>query len=246
MKGLIEFSATGNYAPECWRNTTQLNPGKYLASDRFTERLDPQGFILLGDIELHNRADLVESLGAPEFHTDSQLVLEAFSKWGDSCADHLLGEFSFAIWDEHRQRLYCCRDHAGQRPFLYHLNSSTFFFATDLLALFALPGVPRRLNASKLAGLGTPSAHHAVHEETFHQGILSLPGGSYLVLESGRIRIEQYWRPENARIWTPRRPDEAYEALRDLVFQAVECRLPRTGPAVTLLSGGLDSSAVTA
>lgn len=201
------------------------------------------------DVRLHNREDLIRTLGieppAGKRYPDCQLLLAAYEKWGEECGTFLLGEFAFAIWDNRIRRLFCCRDQIGFRPFLYWKSGPRFLFASDPRSILAVPDVPLRLNARKLAGTVSHLGHHFYPEDTFHAGIMSLPAGSWMTVDSAGVRQRTYWEPEIRPELVPERPEEAFEALRDLLFKAVECRL-EDGPVVAELSGGLDSSAVTA
>jgi asparagine synthase (glutamine-hydrolysing) len=202
-------------------------------------------------VQLHNRSDLLRTLGAEVRECaaldDRDLLLAAYAKWGEECPNFLLGEFAFAIWDERLERLFCCRDHIGFRAFLYWRSEKRFIFAGDIEPILACPGVPREVNRRKLAALAVPTAHHTRHEETFHAGILSLPPGVSMTVERNGIRQRRYWEPGlGAGPTVPKRPREAFEALRDILFQAVECRLDRDYPVAATLSGGLDSSSVVA
>jgi asparagine synthase (glutamine-hydrolysing) len=198
--------------------------------------------------QLHNRDDLVRALGAGACESpadDNELLLAAYAKWGEECPKHLLGEFAFAIWDERLQRLFCCRDHIGFRSFLYWQSGTRFVFAGDIEPIIACPGIPRKLNRRKLAALAVPTAHHARDEETFHLGIFSLPPGVSMTIDRNGVRKRRYWEPTlDGGPTVPKRPEDASEALRDLLFQAVACRLDRDYPVASLLSGGLDSSAI--
>ncbi|MGA2713899.1 MAG: asparagine synthase-related protein [Bryobacteraceae bacterium] len=102
------------------------------------------------------------------------------------------------------------------------------------------------MNRRKLAALSVPTALHVHHEETFHAGIFSLPPGSWMTVDSNGIRQQKYWElTVDAEPAAARRPEEVFEALRDILFQAVECRIDRE-PVTALLSGGLDSSSIVA
>lgn len=202
---------------------------------------------ITADVQLHNRTDLIRALGteASSAFDDAGLLLAAYAKWGDDCPNYLLGEFAFAIWDERLNRLFCCRDHMGFRAFLYWRHGTRFAFAGDIEPILACPGVPRELNRRKLAALAVPTAHFTRHEETYHSGIFSLPPGTSMTVERNSIRQTRYWEPKlDAGPAVPKRPEDAFEALRDILFQAVECRLDRDYPVAAMLSGGLDSSAV--
>lgn len=203
---------------------------------------------IIADARLDDRADLRRTLAdelplaAPD---DSDLLLAAYVKWGDRCGHFLLGEFSFAIWDNRLRRLFCCRDHVGSRNFFYWRGPGRFVFANRIEGVLAQPGVPRDLNRRKFAALAVPTAHHVWPEETFHAGIFSLPPGSWMTVEKEGVRQQKYWDIDLASLpAVPKRRDEAFEALREVLFRAVECRMDREAPVTALLSGGLDSSAI--
>lgn len=204
---------------------------------------------ICGDIQLHNREELTRTLGLPPHSVewaDAQFVLAAWKKWGEDCSSHLLGEFAFAIWDNRLRELFCCRDHIGMRPLVYWQNGSRFLFASDVRAILAVAHVPRTLNRRKFAGMDRFGGHELHHRDTFHAGIQSLPGGSSLTVSSKGIRIKTYWSPSIRSDLVPRKPEEVYEALRELLFEAVECRIRDDTPFVAELSGGLDSSGIVA
>lgn len=208
-----------------------------------------QHLSVCADIELHNRQELYSRLGVGrEAHTwsDSRVLIAAFEKWGEECAHHLLGEFSFAVWDDRARRLFCFRDQMATRPFFYWRGESKFLFASDVRILLSIPSVRRQLNERKLAGMAVFDGQHYYPEETFHRQIFSLPPGSVLTADAGGIRKRTYWVPEIRPELVPRKPEDAYEALREILFEAVECRLPADSQACAELSGGLDSSAITA
>ena len=205
---------------------------------------------IAADVDLHNRDELLEALGISGSQAasmgDRDLLLAAYAKWEEKCVDFLLGEFAFAIWDDRLKRLFCCRDHCGFRAFLYYHEQGRFVFASDIEPILACPGVPRKLNRRKLAALNVPAGHQRFHRETFHEGILSLPAAAWMTVERDRIRRQSYWVPDLKAHFIPRRPEEAFEALREVLFRAVECRISDDYPVAAMLSGGLDSSTVTA
>jgi len=205
-------------------------------------------FSIAADAELHNRANLLSRLSSNDLSSscsDATLILTAYEKWGENCTEFLLGEFSFAIWDAGRARLFCCRDHMGTRPFFYWTNGFRFAFSSDPLCLFSLPGVGRELNRAKLAAWATGGyARGSRPDETFYRGISSLPSATSLTFEDGQIRKRGYWVPEDTAVRVPHREEDAFEALRELLFDAVECRVRGKTGVAAFLSGGLDSSAL--
>jgi len=205
---------------------------------------------IAADVRLHNREDLVGALGIDPVPArqvgDSYLLLAAYEKWGEECGCFLLGEFAFAIWDGRRRRLFCCRDQIGFRPFVYWRMGPRFLFASTPGSILAAPDVPRKLNRQKLAGMVIGGGQHYYPEDTFHAGIVSLPAASWLTVDMTGVRQQLYWEPEIRPELVPRKPEDAFEALRQLLFKAVECRLEDGVTIAAELSGGLDSSAVTA
>lgn len=204
-------------------------------------------FTIVATARLHNRNDLIRILGIksePTSVSDTDLILLAYQKWGQNCGEYLLGEFSFAIWDEHLRHLFCCRDHIGFRPFVYYRQGSRFVFSSDIRCLLRTPGIPRQLNYRKFAGLTVFGGPSQYPEDTFHRGIQSLPGASSLTISAKGSFKHQFWQPTIRPRLVPKRHDEAFDALRELLIEAVECRISDDVPVVAELSGGLDSSAV--
>jgi asparagine synthase (glutamine-hydrolysing) len=108
-----------------------------------------------------------------------------------------------------------------------------------------LEGSPLRLNRAKLAEFLLPLPDHEHEDETYHEGIFSLPCASVLVFEGGAIRKRQYWQPSIRLDLVPKDPVEAFRELRRLMVSAVSASLKGSKRPASLLSGGLDSSAVT-
>ena len=202
---------------------------------------------LAADVSLHNRTELTHLLRISRDVTDKQILAASYEKWGEDCAKFLLGEFAFAVWNDRTRQLFCCRDQLGFRPFFYWHSGSRFAFASSPRSILALPDFPKKVNTKKLAGLAVLGGAWELHDEdTFHDGIQSLPYGCSLTVTGNGIRKFQYWVPEIRTSLVPKSEGETFEALRELLFSAVECRIPKESDAVVELSGGLDSSGITA
>jgi asparagine synthase (glutamine-hydrolysing) len=180
-------------------------------------------------------------------HSDTEVLLAAYAEWGDNMVDHLNGMWAFVIHDRRRRRLLASRDRFGKKPFYYHHapGPGLFAFASELDALLAHPDVPRGINAlamRKYFAYGYVPAPLAMTE-----GARKLPGGHSLSLDlaSGELRIWRYWdyqpAPEEGGSFAGR-----CEELRDLLAAAVQRRLVADVPVGVFLSGGIDSSLVTA
>jgi asparagine synthase (glutamine-hydrolysing) len=204
--------------------------------------------VITADAWLDNRAELFTLLNvdraAQATMTDSTLILLAYVKWGSACAEKLLGDFAFVIWDGRRQQLFCARDIFGNKPLLYYADSHHFIFASEINALLAHPAVPKQLNEPLLAAYLQQQTFNAQKRYTFWEQIVKLPSAHTLTVNATATHMHAYWSPEDAP--EVRLPNgEAYaEALRELLHQAVACRLRTPFAVGAHLSGGLDSSTV--
>ena len=172
----------------------------------------------------------------------------AYQRWGQDCAAYLLGDFAFAIWDSRNRTLFCARDQLGVRPFYYcHLPQRLFAFASQADALLHLPEVPKRINEVRIVDFLVPPLEGFDAISTFYEAIQRMPAGHSCVIDTARLRTRCYWTPTDDLIpRTPRNDDESAEAIRELLTQAVHCRLRSNHTVGSMLSGGLDSSAIVA
>jgi asparagine synthase (glutamine-hydrolysing) len=201
---------------------------------------------LVFDGHLDNRATLLSHLGL-DAHTpltDDMLVLACYAKWGQATPAHLVGDYAFALWDEHAHTLFCARDHFGLRPLYTYHGPNCFLFASELRALLAHPAVPRHLNHLRIGlhlSVQVPDNHL-----TFFTGIERLrPAHSLCITQSGTRAQQHYWDIANIRELHLPSDQEYAEAFRELFTEAVACRIPAERPLGALLSGGLDSTSVT-
>ena len=204
------------------------------------------GLCLTFDGRIDNREDLkalLETNGSgPHQATDAELVLAAYRKWGEDCPVHLRGDFAFAIWDGRRKQLFCARDHLGVRPFFYARVGDTFVCGSEILALFAIPGLKKEPD---LAIVTTRLLGKCVEiEDTLYKGISRLPMAHSMTITREGIHQRRYWDIDPAREIRYRSDEEYAEHFRELFFDAVGCRMRSEGPIAALLSGGLDSSGI--
>lgn len=184
-------------------------------------------------------------------HSDTEVIVHLYDRYGDDFVQHLNGQFAIALWDARRRRLVLARDRAGIRP-LYHANrNGRIWFASEVKALLAvLPGCAR-LNPQALAQTFTYWA--PVDPDTLYQGVQSLPPGCLLSIEQdGRQTLKRYWDwtfPDAAETMPSRYPqsiEQATAELRELLVDAVRLQLRADVPVGAYLSGGLDSSGIVA
>jgi asparagine synthase (glutamine-hydrolysing) len=207
--------------------------------------------VLIADIRLDNREELAAALdiATADLATlpDSELLLRAWRHWGDSCAEHLLGDFAFALWDRDHRRLLLARDHMGQRTLFYHRGEGFIAFATELPALFAADGVPRRLDDDELARRLLRSTQR-IEGEFLYQDISVLPGGTRLIVASdGTAAPSRFWEPHAGVHHVGKDDAQLIADYRATIEEAVACRVRRLiSPPTLLFSGGFDSGTIAA
>ena len=205
----------------------------------------PGSLVGVADARLDNREDILRALGRSPADRidDTALLLAAYDRWGDSCAERVIGDFAVAIWDGRERRLVCLRDRAGVRPFCYHyVAGRVFAFASEIKALLALTDVPRTLNEARVADYVESVLHDK--EETFYAGIRRLAPAHVLRVDARTLTARRYWSLDPSRTLRLA-SDHAYaEAYRSVFFEAVRARLGGEGPVGAMLSGGLDSTSV--
>ncbi|MCA9945064.1 MAG: asparagine synthetase B [Ardenticatenaceae bacterium] len=211
-------------------------------------RTTASGLLLTAEARLDNRPELCQMFNIPhpdrEQTTDSQLIELAYEKWGEDCPDHLLGDWSFAIWNPQTRRLFLARDHQGNTAIYYYQDKMRFIFASSREALLAL-GVPRRLNELYLAQvLISWSAHYG--ERSIDLDIFRLCSAHAMTITQEKTAVWRYWRLEDTpELHLPTFEDYVAGFL-EIFTEAVNCRLRSSKPVGVTLSGGLDSGAVTA
>ena len=210
-------------------------------------RLEAQTW-LVADVRLDNREELAQRLGMhPNFANhcaDSEILLTAWLRWGTACMAYLAGAFCFAVWDASRQQLFLARDHVGYRPLFFHRSAHCFAFASMPKGLLSLPGIATVLDEQQLAlqlAL-VPTAPG----RTMFTGIDRLPPGHYACISRCGTEIKRYWHPDDAPDIRLASDDDYVDAFRERFDTVVRAQLRSTAGVASHLSGGLDSSAVSA
>jgi len=204
---------------------------------------------LLGEVRLDDRSGLIRELqGAgtatkPEM-MDEELVLQAWSVWGDSAAERLFGDYSFAVWDDQEKTLTCLRDFAGVRPFFYACKSGAFTFSNTLRTLRLVPEISSDLDELFLRDF-LLQAESVNPELTAWRDIRRLPPGHIAKYSGGEVHVQRIRQLPIEDPLSFKRPQEYIEAFHSLLRIAVKDRMT-DGNVSLFLSGGLDSGAVCA
>jgi asparagine synthase (glutamine-hydrolysing) len=199
--------------------------------------------------EIYNFPDLRRELEAGGFEfrsrSDTEVILAGYRRWGRDCVTRLNGMFAFAIYDSARMEIFAARDRAGEKPLYYRKGNDGLWFASELKALLADPAQARRLDTSALSSF--LAYGFAPTGSSLLRGIRKLPPAHALVyaVDSGSLRTWRYWSlpdPAGSTVSGARLTEELEALLED----AVRRQLVADVPVGVLLSGGVDSSLVTA
>ncbi len=197
--------------------------------------------------EIYNMKELREELEDRgirfETTSDTEVILAGYEAYGTEIVQKLNGIFAFAIWDSYRQSLYLFRDHSGIKPLFYTMQGQTLVFASELKGLFAFPGVNPELDTEsfcEIFGLGPAKTYG----KGVFAGVREVRPGHFLEARETGIREICYWRLESRpheETW-----EQTVEHTRELVTASIRRQMLSDVEICTFLSGGVDSSLVTA
>lgn len=208
------------------------------------------GCAVVADVRLDNREDLLAALGpsAEPSLGDAGLILAAYLAWGEGCVARLRGDFAFVLWDPREGALLTARDPFGLRPLYYHWSAGRLFAcASTVRSLLTLSDVPRQINEARIADFLVLHLEGIDHTSTFFSAVYRLPPAHAAWITPTGMRLWRYWAPEPPQAELRLPSDDAYaEAFLEVFTAAVRSRLRSVGPVGATLSGGLDSSSVTA
>ncbi len=195
--------------------------------------------------EIYNYRDLRKELAAKGYRfrseSDTEVLLAAYEEWGERCLEKLNGMFAFAVYDCSKKRLFAARDRLGIKPFYYYQSDELFVFASEIKAILECPNVKKRPDYKALC---TP-ARFQISPRTGFENILKLPPAHYLIYEKGRLSIKQYWNIAiQERVFEDDK--EVVAQLDELLRDATRQQMIADVPVGVFLSGGLDSSVVSA
>jgi asparagine synthase (glutamine-hydrolysing) len=199
--------------------------------------------------EIYNFKELREELKGRghqfQTHSDTEVIAHAYEEYKENCFRYFNGMFAIAIWDEKENRLILARDRLGKKPLYYSLINEAFVFASELKAIMAYPSFPRVVDPvsfMKYLFFEFIPCPHTIFKDT-----KKIPAASYLIRDNKGIEVRQYWSP-----FDPQRGEnnlsevEAEMRIKDLLKESVKRRLISDVPLGVFLSGGIDSSTITA
>ena len=200
--------------------------------------------------EIYNYREIREELRRKGhvFKTDcdTEVLVRSYEQWGIKCLDRFIGMFALAVWDGRKDELYLARDRVGIKPLYYYRENGLFLFGSELKAIMEHPNFGRKIKPEALAlflRYGYVRSPRTIFENTF-----KLEPGCYIRLRGGEIEKHRYWDSTeswNAEPWNMDE-EEACETFEEMLTDSLRYRLVSDVPVGVFLSGGIDSSLVTA
>jgi asparagine synthase (glutamine-hydrolysing) len=203
----------------------------------------PRGLTVVFNGEIYNFHELRRELagGYPfSTHSDTEVLLAGYERWGKALFGRLRGMFALAFWDEAAQELILARDRFGKKPLFYEHRGDRLYFASELKAL------PREGPPDRVAALSYLALGYVPGERTMYQGVRRVGPGQVLSFANGALRCETFWGLPAPREQRGRSEEEWAARISALLDEAVTLRLIADVPLGAFLSGGLDSSTVVA
>ncbi|MEP6711015.1 MAG: asparagine synthase (glutamine-hydrolyzing) [Ferruginibacter sp.] len=202
--------------------------------------------------EIYNYAEIKTALELKghsfHSHSDTEVILHAYTEWGSMALEKFIGMFAIVIYDEAKNKIFACRDRPGVKPFFYYWKDGLFLFASELKAIIQHPSFTKEINLDAAAAYmqyGYVPTPHCIFKDTH-----KLKPGHFLELniDNKELHLQQYWNVYDAynkpalKIGLP----EAIEETEKLLTNAFQYRMVSDVPVGVFLSGGYDSSCVTA
>ncbi len=191
--------------------------------------------------EIYNFGELKKALSSEfdfQTHSDSEVIIAAYKKWGVDFVTHLRGMFAIALFD--KDTLYLFRDRLGKKP-LFYIDGESFIFASEIKALTPFLK-SHRLNQDALMSYLSFLAPTPPH--TFFEGICKLAAGEYLIYKNNTLHVQRYFDLLEAAPSIITQEDEAISVIESALQESIDIRLNADVPIASLLSGGIDSASI--
>lgn len=195
--------------------------------------------------EIYNFAEIRKELehdyNFQTSHSDTEVIIYAYKKWGIKCLDKFIGMFAFALHDHTKNTTYLCRDRLGKKPLYYCVSDGLMYFSSEIHAIFKANIIKKEINDQAvydyLSFLTTPAP------ATFYENIFKLEAGNYIEIRNKKMNIKSYWKVDDYLNQAPKiDEDESQELFERLLEESMRHRYISDVPVAVALSGGLDSS----
>lgn len=206
-----------------------------------------RSYVMVYNGELYNTEDIRQQLISKGWSfrgwSDTEVLLDSYIEWGEECLGKLNGIFAFAIWDAQKRTLFLARDRIGVKPLFFCEKGSLFLFASEIKAILSHPSVTAQIGREGLAEVFVTGPARTPGCGVF-SGISELKPGYCMSVDNRGVRARRYWSLDSHA------HEDGFEktvkTVRELFYDAVKRQLISDVPLCVLLSGGLDSSAISA
>ncbi len=208
---------------------------------------DGNTYVVIYNGELYNFVDLRNTLKSKGYHfqsnSDTEVLLVAYMEWGPQCVEHFNGIFAFGIWDSLHQTLFMARDRLGVKPLFYAETNKGIIFGSELKSILANDEIKAEVDDEGLSEIFIMGPSRTPGHGIF-KGIHEVRPGFCLLYDRGGAHLRRYWQFESK----PHADDmgTTVDTIRELLVDAVKRQLVADVPVCTFLSGGIDSSAISA
>ena len=205
-------------------------------------------FCIIYNGELYNYRELRSTLVSEGFcfrtRSDTEVVLNAFVKWGPQCLQRFNGMFAFAVWNRRERSLFVARDRLGEKPLYYFWDGKRFVFASEIKAIVADSAIQREINFQGL--FNYLSFGSSLPPTTIFRNIFKLQPGHYLEVSPEGLSLHEYWDVPRKTEPHGKGSSSSADTIRELLADSVRMRMVSDVPLGAFLSGGIDSSAIVA
>lgn len=201
-------------------------------------------FTIVYNGELYNTDEIRKELESDfdfETHSDTEVVLKSFIKWGEKCLDRFNGIFAFAVYDEKKHQLFLARDRIGVKPLFYYENNNKLIFSSEIPALLEHPDIPHEIDSQGVSELILIAPGRTASCGVI-KGIKEVKAGCCGFYNQDGLRLHEYWRLKAYELHETF--EQTAEHVRELVLDSIQRQLVSDVPVCTFLSGGLDSSLI--
>lgn len=193
----------------------------------------------------HLRKELIERGHTFRSSTDVEVILHLYEDYGAGCLEHLVGMFSFCIWNKRNRSMFLARDRIGEKPLYYTKTSTGFYFASEIKAFWNIPELEKKVN--KKMSFALVSFAFPPDPFTFYHGVLGLPPATYMIVTNdGKVQQKRYWNVDFSRRRHSLKLPDAVAEFKHIFREVMIGCLESDVPVGVFLSGGLDSGIITA
>jgi asparagine synthase (glutamine-hydrolysing) len=240
--------ASGTWiSPHCalgHRRLSIIDPGN--GAQPMVRQADDSVYSIVYNGELYNTPELRRELEQAghrfRTHCDTEVLLVSYMHWGKACVDRLNGIFAFAVWDSAEECLFLARDRLGVKPLFYAYNEGRLLFGSEPKAILAHPDFAAEIDAEGLAEIFAIGPARTPGQGIY-KGMNELKPGCCMMVDRGGMTVRTYWKLESFE--HPDDEETTADRIRELLSDTVTRQLVSDVPVCMLLSGGLDSSALT-